>query len=329
MSVAVDMLKDPTIRVVVVGAGHMANKVHYPALASFADVEIAAICDRKADKLRDTAAKYQIRQTYLDYRKMIEAVVPDAVFAIGHPHTMYDVWMWCLEQGLNLFIEKPLGLTLHQARVLAHVAESNHCITQVCFQRRASPLLQKLAGECKARGPLRYGSVEFFKNSPEPFLGARDHMFDDGVHAIDTLRNICEGEVIGIHSVTKRIGVPDINFIAALIEFDSGASGHIHCNWTSGYRSFRVGIHGPSICAEADLEGRGCLYKDGDVNGTAFDARQLAGSNEIFVFGGFQAKIREFLNCLRSGKQPSSNFSDALKTHIIAEKILAKDLLGQ
>src|SRR6267142_845144 len=105
MSLAVAMLKDPSIRVVVVGAGHMANKVHYPALASFSDVEIAAICDRNADKLRDTAAKYQIRQTYLDYRNMIEAVVPDAVFAIGHPHTMYDVWMWCLEQGLNLFIE--------------------------------------------------------------------------------------------------------------------------------------------------------------------------------------------------------------------------------
>lgn len=306
----------------------MANKVHYPTLASFADVRIEAICDRNADKLRHTAEKYHVKQTYSDYRKMIEEVAHDAVFVIGQPHTMYDVWIWCLEKGLNLFIEKPLGLTLHQARSLAYIAESNNCITQVCFQRRSNPLLQKLVGECRARGQVIYGSVEFIKNSPKPFLGARDHMFDDGVHAIDTLRYICEGEVVGIHSITKRIGVPDINFFTALLEFDSGAIGQVYCNWTTGYRLFRVGIHGSSICAEANLEGKGYLNKDGDTNSTEFDAEQVAGSSEEFVFCGFQAKTREFLDCLRSGKQPSSNFSDALKTHIIAEKILAKDLLG-
>lgn len=323
------VLNNSDIRVVVIGAGYMANKVHYPALSSFNDVKIEAICDRNVDKLHDTAAKYQIQKTYSDYRQMIEEVAPDAVFAIGQPHTMYDVWMWCLEHSLNLFIEKPLGLNLHQARALAYVAESNNCVTQVCFQRRASPILQKLVGECKAQGSVTYGSVEFIKNSPVPFLGARDRMFDDGIHAIDTLRYICEGEVIDIHSVTKRIGVPNINLIAALLEFDSGAYGQIHCNWTSGYRRFRAEIHGSSICAEVDLEGRGYLHRDGNAKGTEFDARQLARSNETFIFCGFQPKIREFLDCLRSVKQPSSNFSDVLKTHIIAEKILAQDLLDR
>jgi hypothetical protein len=50
-------------------------------------------------------------------------------------------------------------------------------------------------------------------------------------------------------------------------------------------------------------------------------------SNQV-VFCGFRAKIREFLDCLQSARRPSSNFSDALKTHIIAEKILARNLLG-
>jgi virulence factor len=321
------MDKDVSIRVVVIGAGYMANKIHYPALSSFVDVKIEAICDRNADKLRDTAKKYNVKQTFTDYRKMIHNIAPDAVFAIGHPHTMYDVWMWCLEKRLNLFIEKPLGLTLHQARALAHMAELNGCITQVCFQRRTSPMLQKLARECRTRGQVTYASVEFIKNSPGPFLGARDHMMDDGVHAIDTLRYICGGEVVSIHSVAKRMGVPDINFFTALLEFDSGASGHVHCNWISGYRLFRVGIHGLSICADADLEGVGYLYKDGEKNRTEFDARCIAESTDEMVFCGFRAKIREFLDCLRSKKQPGSNFSDALKTHIIAEKILARDLL--
>jgi predicted dehydrogenase len=53
----------------------------------------------------------------------------------------------------------------------------------------------------------------------------------------------------------------------------------------------------------------------------------VAGSNENYVFGGFQAKNREFIDAIKAGKQPGSNFSDAVKTMEVAERILAKSLL--
>jgi len=321
-------VKNSSIRVALIGAGQMANKVYYPTLSSLEDVEIVGLCDRNSDKRHLTANTYNIEKTYHDYKKMVEELLPDAVFAIGHPHTMYDVWMWCLEKGLHLFIEKPLGITLHQTRMLAYMAERKKCITQVGFQRRASPLLKNLTETCKSRGQITYAFVEFIKNASDPFLCARDHMLDDGVHAIDTLRSICEGEVVEIHCITKRIGVPDLNFITATLTFDSGAIGQMHCNWTSGCRAFRVELHAPSICARADLEGKGYLYQDGNTDGIELDARQIAGSDDRIIYCGFLAKIKEFLSCVQTAQLPSSNFSDALKTHIVAEKILAKDLLS-
>jgi len=129
-------LADRTLRVAVVGAGTMANRVHYPSLASFTDVQIAAICDIDVQRLQTTADRYGIAARYTDYRRMVEDVAPDAIYVIGQPHIMYDVWIWCLEQGLNLYIEKPLGITLHQARALAYLAARHDCITQVSFQRR-------------------------------------------------------------------------------------------------------------------------------------------------------------------------------------------------
>jgi len=304
----------------------MANRVHYPSLASFDDVEIAAICDLNLDRLNATADTYHIEKRFTDYRKMVEETAPDAVYVIGQPHLMYDVWMWCLEQGLNLYIEKPMGLTIHQARALAYQAEKKSCITQVSFQRRTCPMVVKLREECLKRGPIVHAVCEFYKCDPAPFLGARDHMFDDGVHAIDTLRWMCGGEVAEIHSLTKRVLVPDLNFIAALLRFDSGATGLLVNSWTSGRRIFRVQMHAPGICAEAEHEGKGRLYADGDTTGIEYDTRQVAGSDEFFVFGGFQAKNREFVDCLKAGRQPGSNFSDALKTMEIAEKILAHAL---
>lgn len=311
------------IRVAMIGAGAMANMVHYPSLASFEDVEIAAVCDLDAERRNSTADKYGIVGRYADYRQMIEDVRPDAVYAIGDPDALYNVWTGCLGRGLNLFVEKPLGLTRHQARALAYLASENKCITQVGFQRRTSPLLAHLRAQCLERGPIVHAVCEFYKCSPDPLLGARDHMMDDGVHAIDTLRWLCGGEVVDVQAVSRRVGTPDINFFTALLRFDSGATGVLINSWTSGRRVFRVAMHAPHVCAEADPEGQGRLYADGDVEGTACEARAMAGSEELFAFGGFQAKSREFLDCIRQGSLPGSHFGDALKTMEVAEKILA------
>ena len=126
----------------------------------------------------------------------------------------------------------------------------------------------------------------------------------------DTLRWMCGGEVIKIESLTKRIRVPDINFISALLHFDTGATGVLLNSWTNGRRIFRVQMHAPGICVEAEHEGKGYLYADGNTKGVEYDTRQVAGSNENFVFGGFQAKNREFIDGVKSGQQPSPSRMD-------------------
>jgi predicted dehydrogenase len=315
-----------SVRIAMIGAGGMANSVHYPSLATFSDVTFAGICDLDPERRNATADKYGIERRFSDYRQMIEETTPDAVYVIGQPHLMYDIWAWCLEQGLNLCIEKPMGLSLHQAHSLAYLAEKNGCITQVSFQRRTSPMVAMLHEKCRKRGPIVHAVCEFYKRAPEPMLGARDHMMDDGVHAIDTLRWLCGGEVIGIDSVTQRIGTPDINLIIALLRFDNGATGVLMNSWTSGRRVFRVQMHAPGICAEAEHEDKGAFYADGNTKGVQYDTREVAGSDQLFVYGGFQAKNREFIDAIKKGVLPPSHFGDAYKTMEVAERILAKEI---
>ncbi|MBD3184500.1 gfo/Idh/MocA family oxidoreductase [Candidatus Poribacteria bacterium] len=317
------------VRIAMIGAGGMANNVHYPSLASFDDVEIAAICDLDLDRLNNTADKYNVEKRYTDYRKMIGEIAPDAVYAIGQPHIMFDIWMWCLNEGLNLYIEKPMGITIHQARMMAHLAEKNSCITQVSFQRRSCPMVMMLRDKCLEKGPITHAVCTFYKCSISPYMAARDHMMDDSVHAIDTLRWMCGGEVVKVESVAKPILVPDINFIMGMLHFDNGSLGVLMNSWTSGRRIFRVEMHAPGICAEAEHEGKGYLYIDGDTKGIEYDTREIAGSDELFAFGGFKAKNREFIDCIKSGILPGSNFSDAVKTMEVAEIILAQALLAE
>jgi virulence factor len=317
------------VRVAMVGAGGMANNVHYPSLASFDDVDIAGICDLDPTRLQTTADRYEIEHRYNDYRKMMEEVAPDAVYVIGPPHIMFDIWVWMLQKGQNLCIEKPMGITLHEARILAHLAEANNCITQVSFQRRTCPMVVQLRDACLERGPIRHAVCEFYKAEPKAYLQARDHMMDDGVHAIDTVRWMCGGEVVNVQSVARRFGTPDINYFNAMLEFDNGAVGILMNQWTSGRRIFRVAMHAPGICAEAEHEGEGRLYADGDTKGTVYQTREVAKSNDLYVFGGFQAKNRQFIDAVKAGEQPQSNFADAIKTMEVAEIILAQALLSK
>ena len=61
--------------------------------------------------------------------------------------------------------------------------------------------------------------------------------------------------------------------------------------------------------------------------GVEYDTREVAGSDEFYVYGGFQAKNREFIDASKAGRQPESNFADAVKTMEVAEMILAQALL--
>jgi predicted dehydrogenase len=314
------------IRVAMIGAGSMASRVHFPSLAALPGVEFAGICDIDPRRLKLIGDQYGIEPRFSDYRRMIEAVSPDAVYAIGPPHHMYDVWTWCLRQGLNLFVEKPLGLTLHQARALTYLAEEHGCITQVGFQRRSSPLASLLREKCLEHGPIQHAVVRFLKHAPEPFLGAASHILDDSVHGIDTLRWLCGGELVDIDIITRRLRTPDVNFIAAQMLFDSGAVGTLHNNWASGRRIFGIEMHAPGICVEADIEVAGRIYENDDTVGVAFQADQVAGGEDFFIRGGFLAKSDEFVTAIRENGLPASHFGDAVKTMEIAERITAAEL---
>ena len=89
----------------------MANRVHYPSLASFDDVELVGLCDLDGEKLAATAEKFEIENTFGDYKEMIERTKPDAVYALMPPHVLFDVAMDVMQAGCHLFIEKPPGIT--------------------------------------------------------------------------------------------------------------------------------------------------------------------------------------------------------------------------
>ena len=319
------------IRVAMVGAGNRAQSVIYPAFSHFDDVEIVGICDIDPIRLNKVADQYGLVNRYgstvFDYQRMARELKPDALVIIGNPHVMYDLWEWALTNGYHLYVEKPMGLSIHQARSLTYMAEQKNLITSVSFQRRYTPMVVQLRDECLKRGPIVHTVCRFYKCMIQPQLNARDHMMDDCVHSIDTLRWICGGEVVSIESHVKRVQTPDINFISATLQFDNGATGYLINSWSSGKRVFEVEIHAPGIYVTAEHEGKAYLFADGDIKGIEFETTAVAGSQNLEDFTGVTAAARDFIDGIQTGRLPQSAFQSSVKTMEIAEKILAQALL--
>jgi virulence factor len=318
-----------------IGAGSRANQVHYPSFASLPDVEIVGVCDIDGARLQTTCDKYEILEdkrytgSIFAYREMLEEVKPDGVAVIGQPHLMYDIWMECLDRGLNLYVEKPLGLNRHQARMLAEKAHRKGVTTTCTLQRRTTPCAIRLREECLKHGPIDHALVRFYKCALEDFMGARDHMMDDTIHSIDCLCwALGDLPVVNIESMTRRIGTPDINYISATLTFAGGAMGYLINSWVSGRRVFDLEMHARGVCAEVEHETGGTLYENGDTKGIWYDAAHCAGSEDFHVLTGVKMLARDFVDACREKRASVSSFDSALKSMEIAEIILAQAALA-
>ena len=317
------------VRVALIGAGGMANSVHYPSLAEFEDVAIVGLCDLVQDKLNQTADRFKIERRYTDYRKMLDETVPQAVYVLMPPHQLYDLAADCLRRGLHLFIEKPPGVTTFQTRMMAQLAKRHGCLTMVGFQRRHIPLLQKLRSMVQERGPVSQCVCTFYKNQmpEEPYYaGAIDLLTCDIIHAVDTLRWMAGSEPAAVSSDVRALEVCYENAFNALIRFENGCVGTLLSNFAVGRRFFTVEMHAKGISAFADPDDKGTLYADNQQDGTVFGARELAGSDELRKYYGFFQENRHFIDCVKSGQQPTSCLSDAIKTMELVDRIYASQI---
>ena len=314
------------VRVALIGAGGMANGVHYPSLAEFDDVEMVGLCDLVGEKLSKTADRFGIEARYTEYRQMLEETQPDAVYILMPPHHLYDLVIDCLERGLNVFIEKPPGITTHQMHWMAEFAAKNGVIGMVGFNRRYIPLVNACRDRVLAHSrPMHQVVSTFYKWTDAEmhpyYRGAVDILTSDAVHAVDTIRYLAGGEVVKVASSVRSLGMKYEVSFNALVEFDNGCLGVLLSNWRSGARVHQFEMHAAGIAALCHPNYDAAIHADGEEFVERLDSKEVAGSDEYHKFYGFYDQSRHFIDCVKSGQEPSSSFPDAVKTMQLVDMI--------
>ena len=69
-----------------------------------------AVCARHLERAQEAAARFGIDKAYGNYKEMLDQEELDAVFVITEAASQADIVKECLQRGLHVFVEKPLGM---------------------------------------------------------------------------------------------------------------------------------------------------------------------------------------------------------------------------
>jgi predicted dehydrogenase len=109
-------------RIGVVGIGWWAVTMHIPTLQSCEGVEVAALCDLDAERLRVAGDRFGIGPRYADLDRMLAAERLDGL-VVATPHVAHaGPAVAGLEAGCHVLVEKPMATAARDARAIAEAA---------------------------------------------------------------------------------------------------------------------------------------------------------------------------------------------------------------
>src|SRR5205085_10955565 len=134
------------------GLGNRGDQVHEAHL-EFSDAPTVAVCDLRDDYLVLAAKKSRGNPArYKDYRKLLEDKNVDAVVIATPDHWHAIMFVDACNAGKDVYVEKPLSLTVAEGRRMVEVADQTKRVVQVGIHRRSGKFLQEAAEFVRSGG---------------------------------------------------------------------------------------------------------------------------------------------------------------------------------
>lgn len=126
-----------------IGVGNRGTQVH-EAFLEHGDQVTVALCDLR-DEYMDHNAKISraTPKNYKEYKKLLDDKDVQAVVIATPDHWHALQFIDACNAGKDVYVEKPLSLTVHEGRRMVEVAEKTKRVTQVGIHRRSGKFLKE------------------------------------------------------------------------------------------------------------------------------------------------------------------------------------------
>ncbi|NQU97752.1 MAG: Gfo/Idh/MocA family oxidoreductase [Chloroflexi bacterium] len=303
------------VRYGLISTAQIGLNAHVPAARESANSEIAAISSRDEAKARKAAAKHGIPRWYGTYEGLLADPDLDAVVNTL-PNSMHCEWtIKAAEAGKHILCEKPLAVTMAEARRMIEAARANGVLLVEAFTHRWNPQMRRVRemitggvlGEVTSLESVLTFPLRDWKNDVriKPEL-AGGSLMDAGCYPLYAVRFVMGAEPVRVTAIARSKGDRGVDTtFSGLLEFPTGAVAHITSSLEQSRRcTLEV------IGTDGQVSVLNMFNEDSPTVITTDDGRR---TEEMSGPGRFRVQFDDFSECVLTGRAPEFPAEDGLR----------------
>lgn len=266
------------IRIGVIGCGDIAVTAHFPALARSSRAQLTAISTRRPERREALQKQYGVPFATGDYHELLMRGDVDAVIVATPPWVTPEVTIAALESGKHVLCEKPVAMTIGQARAMQEAADRTGRRLMVGMTYHHDPILHKLrewVQSGRVGAPVLYRVAIYDElwdpaENPEHYERIFETMrhgspsVHEGSHVFDWLHVVNGANIrqITSYGFQSRPEFPDSNYDITIVDYDNGDRAKVEIGWfLSRFPDFDFEAVGPEGIARMNSHRRFALLE--------------------------------------------------------------------
>ena len=302
------------VRHAVIGLGWFGEK-HCEAVAGLPNAELAALCTRNPERLKEVAARFGVKKTYTDYN----ALLADADIESVSITTMWDQHaaptLAAFKAGKHVMLEKPMASTVADCRAIVDAAKNSRGCFMVGHICRFNPRYAAAKAEIAAGNIGKIISMYARRNIPqwvtEDLLNKIGPIVGDGVHDTDLMLWYMGGSAKIVSAYAQSLNFrgkkfPDLGW--TMFKFDNGVTGVLENVWCLPNKTaFQIDERMEIIGTEGSVHihethpNFSVCDKNGWRSPDTTYWPELHGQRA----GALRDELAYFVNCVQSGTKPT------------------------
>jgi len=316
------------LKAVLVGCGNM-SKAWLNAATKMRGLAIVGMVDISIDAARRRAAEYQLPESVVfgSLAEALAATKPDMVFDVTIPAAHKSVTIEALQAGCHVLGEKPMAEKLEDAQQMVAAAKQAGKLYAVIQNRRYEPGIRRVRKtlDTGGIGSLAELHVDFYLGPH--FGGFREEMahpllVDMAIHTLDAARFISQADPVTVYchgfnpahswykGKTSAVAIFEMSDGIVFTYRGSWCAQGLHTTWEGQWRI--IGSKGSltwdgaqGIAAQQVRHTPGQYF--GDATNLDIPEVELEHTHHAGI-------IREFVDCVRTGKTPLTICEDNIKS---------------
>ncbi|ETR70316.1 MAG: oxidoreductase domain-containing protein [Candidatus Magnetoglobus multicellularis str. Araruama] len=285
------------IKVGVIGVGYL-GKFHAQKYAKMPHVDLVGVADINKENVEKVALDCGTK-AFTNFRDLFGQI--DAASIVVPTELHYSVARDCLENNIDVLIEKPITYNLEQAEELLVVAKNRNLLIQVGHLERFNPVV--LAIRDMIQRPV---FIESHRLSPYKGRGIDvSVVLDLMIHDIDIIRNFVQSDVKWIQAAGVPVICSDVDIANARLEFEQGCIANVTASRISMKEERKLRIFQKDAYVSVDFATKDitCIRRNENVTDSIIPGMEI---QKLHFDEGdaLNAEIESFLNCVQQRTTP-------------------------